>query len=295
VCGYPLDERSDEQRARDQSGILGDVELTAARVVARLTGETVTLQDDNSAAGMPDLRIDHADGRVAYGEVTTDIDKRYAAMTSLLRKKDGRLPRELVAPGLRRVWFVGLTGRANLKRLDQGLPPLLRALEDDGVTLDVIAAGDRLAAADHAGLRQLHDLGIADVTSREPRVVDGKGEPPRVVMFAAGTAGPAQVDEAAFVGWVDDVLVSDPLRSKRAKLARTGADERHLFLGASYTTPWAAFLMLTAEQVVVPDRAPALPPEITHLWLMNFQAPGRCLVWYPELGWRDAQRHWATG
>jgi len=41
----------------------------AARVVARLTGETVTLQDDNSVDGMPDLRIDYGDGRVAYGEV----------------------------------------------------------------------------------------------------------------------------------------------------------------------------------------------------------------------------------
>lgn len=70
--------------------------------------------------------------------------------------------------------------------------------------------------------------------------------------------------------------------------------ERHLFVGTSYTTNWAGFLPLAADQTMVPEMAPSLPEEITHLWLMNVQAPGRCLVWYPDLGWRNAQEHWET-
>lgn len=42
VRGYPIDKRSADQRARDESSVLGDVERMAGRVVARLTGETVT-------------------------------------------------------------------------------------------------------------------------------------------------------------------------------------------------------------------------------------------------------------
>src|SRR5262245_28333065 len=95
-----------------------------------------------------------------------------------------------MTPGLARVWFVGLRGHANLKQLDWNLQPLLRRLEDSGVTLNVIAAGDRLAANDNADLRQLHDLGVADVSSRELQMVDGEHERSRIVMLAAGTSRP---------------------------------------------------------------------------------------------------------
>lgn len=47
--------------SRIDAGHLGDFELAAARVVARLTGERVVLQGDNSAPGMVDLRIDNKD------------------------------------------------------------------------------------------------------------------------------------------------------------------------------------------------------------------------------------------
>ncbi len=86
--------------------------------------------------------------------------------------------------------------------------------------------------------------------------------------------------------------MSDLLKNKREKLARTRADERHLFLGTSYTTDWADFLPLSTDQLAAPDVDPSLLSEITHLWIMNFQTPGRCLVWYPELGWRDTRLHW---
>jgi hypothetical protein len=266
----------------------------AARVVARLTDETVTLQDDNSAHGMPDMRIDYSDDRVGYVEVTTDIDRPYAQMTSILRAKGNGLPRELPVPDLGYVWFLGLSGRARHAQLDRELPTLLAQLEETGVIPRVVSGAQELADSANAHLRQLAELGVVDVSARPTKDSGVEREPGRVLMFAAGASGPAEVEEVAFISWINDLLVSQPLESKRAKLARTRADERHLFLGISYTTDWAGFLPLTAEQTAVPDMAPSLPDEISHLWLMNFQAPGRCLVWYPDLGWRDAQRHWKT-
>jgi hypothetical protein len=293
--GYPIDDRSDRQRASAAANILGDVEHVAARVVARLTGERVTIQDDNSVAGMPDLRIDYADGRVAYGEVATDIDRGYADMTSTLRRKGGGIPRELAAPELGRVWFIGLARRISFAKLDRELPLLFGRLEQAGVALNAFSVGGpQLANSDNAELRQLHELGIADVTSRATQVVDGQREPARILMYAAGISGPAEISWPAFIDWVNEILMSDLLKNKREKLARTQANERHLFLGISYTTDWAGFLPLSEDQMSVPEEAPSMPSDITHLWIMNFQTPGRCLVWYPELGWRDTRQHWKT-
>jgi hypothetical protein len=294
MLGYPVDNRSTEQLARAAASLLGDVEYKAARVIARLTGETVTLQDDNSTDGMPDIRIDYSDGRRGYVEVTTDIDRPYAQMTSILRKKGDGLPRELLVPQLRQVWYLGLSGRARHAQLDGELPALLAELEEAGVTPRVVSGAQELANSDNTHLRRLAELGVVDVSARPTKDMGGEREPGRVLMFAAGASGPAEVEEMAFISWINDLLASKPLESKRAKLARTKAAERHLFLGISYTTDWAGFLPLTMGQTAVPHTAPSLPEEITHLWLMNFQAVGRCLVWYPELGWRDAQRHWTT-
>ncbi|MGW0393359.1 hypothetical protein ACWDYJ_21155 [Streptomyces sp. NPDC003042] len=57
--GYPAGHRSEEQRKKAAADPLGfDFEGAAGRAIARLSGETVVIQDDNSVDGMPDLRID---------------------------------------------------------------------------------------------------------------------------------------------------------------------------------------------------------------------------------------------
>lgn len=292
--GYPIDERSDAQRARAAADIVGDVEYKAARVIARLTGERVYLYDDNSQDGMPDIRIEHHDGRVSYAEVVVDIEHRYAETTSRLRVMGNGLPREIRVPELDRLWFLGLTGRAKLATLDAQLLTVLHQLEQSGEPVQIVG-GHYLATSDNPDLRRLHALGVADVSSRPaPAATDAEGDSGRVLMFAAGTSGPAMLDWPAFIDWINDLLLTKTIESKRKKLARTGAPERHLFLGTSYTSSWAGLHPLSLEYIAVPDIPPSLPEEITHLWLMNVQTPGRCLVWYPGLGWRDTRKHWKT-
>jgi len=51
--GYPIDLRPQERRKRAAGGAVGDFEGMAARVVARLTGERVIIQDDAAGQQCP--------------------------------------------------------------------------------------------------------------------------------------------------------------------------------------------------------------------------------------------------
>lgn len=120
--GYPDDLRSERKRLRDWSSYEGDFEGAAARVVARLTGEYVVLQDNGSSDGMPDLLIEYRDGRTAYGEITRDLDEAYAALGSEVLKRQF----QLAAPTLGRVWWVTLAATARVSRLKRLISPIVK-------------------------------------------------------------------------------------------------------------------------------------------------------------------------
>lgn len=64
-------------------------------------------------------------------------------------------------------------------------------------------------------------------------------------------------------------------------------------LGVSYSSPGEVFFALAIDERTLPSEAPALPAEITHLWLMN-PSGDRCIAWFPDRGWFDVARNWAT-
>jgi hypothetical protein len=110
--GYPVDSRSHAMRERAARGHLGDFEWAAARVIARLTGERVVIQDDNHARSMTDIRIDYRDRPPGYAEVITDLDREYSAMVRAVRDHH-----VVPTPGLGRVWWVTVSARARLRTL----------------------------------------------------------------------------------------------------------------------------------------------------------------------------------
>jgi hypothetical protein len=112
--GYPKDRRSDRQRLQAAASRVADLERMAARVVARLTGAYVELQDDNNRPAMPDVRIEYHDGSTAYVEVVTDIDQAYASTYREIGRRQWLLDGSLLG----RRWWVRLTGQASLKRLN---------------------------------------------------------------------------------------------------------------------------------------------------------------------------------
>ncbi len=83
------------------------------------------------------------------------------------------------------------------------------------------------------------------------------------------------------------------MTGNRRKLRAAGGDERHAFLGPTYSSPWEVFHALTFWADSLSPVPPQLPPEITHLWMMNPQSPDRCPAWSPELGWFDPSTRWA--
>lgn len=96
------------------------------------------------------------------------------------------------------------------------------------------------------------------------------------------------------LNWITQTLASPRLTDVRAKLARTNAYERHAFVGVTFTSPGEVFFALSVNEQTLPSEPPALPREITHLWLMNAPSLDRCLAWFPDRGWFDTMHHWAT-
>ena len=129
-------------------------------------------------------------------------------------------------------------------------------------------------------------LGINSVASAPL----GDGEAGAIHIIPAGASGLAQLDWLSFLGWIEQFTNCGALADVRSKLAMTGADERHVFIGVSLTTPWEVLYPLHREITDLPSGPPLLPAEITHLWIWGTQLPDRCLAWFPDRGWFDPSR-----
>jgi hypothetical protein len=283
--GRPIDHRSDEQQRRAAIKPEGDFELSAARVVARLTSARVVLQDDNSQHAMPDIRIDYVDGRAGYVEVVTDLKGRYAARYQELRNLGFRLS----APDLQHTWFVWLSSKAWLNHIRPRLLNLLQSIATSEL-LNTPVTPANLGESASAEVPELQKLGVTRLC-RLPidHTVGGL-----VYLLPEGTGGPWQADLEAFQGNLKQVLRSSRLDDVRVKLTHAGGAERHIFLGTSWTTPWAINHLLSDSHDELPHDPPALPPGITHLWVWRYVPPGRCLHWSPTQGWLDPAHHWRT-
>jgi len=302
--GYPVDERRPEDVARQQASYFGDVEFTAARVVARLTGKRVVLQDNGSKPSMPDLRIESRPGPAAYGEIWIDVDQEEARTMSELFRRQRGLPAELRAPELQRIWHVSVSKATRFKsarrssaaaseqpNVERDLRPLLGDMEAAGETFPRIATREQLVALDNQCARRLLDLGIVGAASRPI----GAGERGHVLLLPGPIFCPPDLSWQQVNAWID-AKFADPspnLRKHFAKLEATGATERHLVMGVTASGSNETYWMLTQPSGLPPE-APSLPPSVTHLWLFDAPRPHRVLVWFPDKGWLDAIENWAT-
>lgn len=253
---------------RAAQGSIGDFEGMAARVVARLTGERVVIQDDGSRPAMPDFRIEYAAKPAAYVEAVVDMDPSYAAMDAAIFKGVQTLPSD-------RIWWVRLTGRSNVKGARRRLPSLL--------------GGD---LPDEEVVRELARMGVESI---DGPAIPRPGDPGGIHLIPVGVMGSATPTWVPFMDWIAGFLASSKTADVRGKLAATNAPERHAFIAASFTTDGDAFFALDEEgHPELPPSPPALPTGITHLWVWTTPGIGRCLAWFPEVGWIDVRDHWAT-
>ena len=245
------------------------------------------LQDDGSRVRMPDIRIDYRDQLPAYVEVWTDMDRQYAAMYSRLMKPENQLPLELIDPALSRVWWVTVSGAAIVDGLQWEIGEILERLERAGVTFEQVG---ELTSSQNPDVIWLRQRGVVRVSSRACK----PGEPGTIRFLPAGISGPPEISWQRVAEWLNQTLSSERLDDVRSKLVATGAAERHLFLGVTYSSSSDAFFALDEYDQSLPDEPPNLPHEITHLWLMHAISVGRCIAWFPERGWFEPSGHWAT-
>ncbi|MGH3754813.1 MAG: hypothetical protein ACRDRP_19360 [Pseudonocardiaceae bacterium] len=285
VPGYPTDLRSYKQQMRAFNSVVGDFEQQAARVIARLTGEHVILQDDNSRPSMVDIRIERPGLHNGYAEVVFDVNPDYAALQAGVRQRQ-----VMTAPSLNRTWFVTVGPAARLRDLHCELTGILESLESAGEFLKTATFDQDLANHANKFVRTLAGKGVVRLLSGKLR----SGEHGTIQMGPVGIGGLAQLDWTMFDGWLTEFLASDRLRDVRKKLAATGSPELHVFIGLSFTTPWPVYHALYDDyRDSLPPLDPTLPPEITHLWLCA--QTGRCIAWFPDRGWFEPMRHWVTG
>ena len=269
--GYPIDLRSPKRRTHMAQGPTGDFEGMAARVVARLTGEKVLLQDDGSKPGMPDIRIDYAARPPAYVEAVVDIDTAYAAIEAAWLKPPRLIPDD-------QVWHVSVADLANRKQLRRDLRAMIRDLRE--------LPGPHVALPVRTGVSI---TGPSEPTTTQPGGVYLYVRPGSGVMGSPIAAWPV------FLDWINSFLASSSAADIRSKLAATGAAERHAFVGASFTTPGDAYFALEVEHWPELSSAdPFLPQEITHLWVWATPGWSRCLAWFPNTRWFDVMDHWAS-
>jgi hypothetical protein len=283
--GYPVDLRSPEIARREAAGPYGDFEARAARIVARATGLKTFLQDDNRLPRTPDVRLEAEGLVVAVGEVVTTTHGRRAEQLRAFSR--GEL--DFVSSDLTYTWWVTINPAADRRSLTRSLVPLLAAMEATGEHLDFTGSLD--ASRGRPRLEQFQVLGIVEaVCDSRPR--EGPG---RVIGQLPGVGGALEVDWAAFRGWLDRFLTSDMANRKARKLAQfPEIPDRHLFVGVTWTAPWAVLRVLQSDVPDLPIEAPTLPVGVSHLWLYEAEFPSRCLAWWPKVGWFDVQTRWVT-
>jgi hypothetical protein len=132
--------------------------------------------------------------------------------------------------------------------------------------------------------------GVVRVSSR----LCGSDEHGTILLLPHGISGPPTITWEPVLDWITRTTASKRMEDVRTKLAASEAEERHLFLGITYSSPSDVFFALKHEERSLPRQGPRLPREITHLWLMPAASPGRCIAWFPDRGWFDVSDHWAT-
>ncbi len=247
-------------------------EAEAARLFKDVTGITLQKNDDGSRNGLVDFLFDHPPPGGAV-EVTTYTDPLgYQASVEW-----GKSQREIfVAQELQHSWLATVEERTQFKGLAQRIAPALQALEDADLSSfsDEWQWNPGLGALE-GPFRLLVTNGVTDA-----EVVEIKPPLGQVHIAPAGSAMAGHANDA--LTELETYFASVAMADVRGKLGASGRTERHAFIWVDLFNKFsAARPILEADH---PDRPPALPAEITHLWAVVRQGTG--WRWGPSWGWQ---------
>ena len=256
-------------------------EKLAFKIVADELGVTMDLTRELEAPNQVDAVLTTAEGTAfAALEVTTLCDQATAESERLLSRDRHRWH----FPGLRWWWSVEMPASVRLNEAKKHLPVALRLFEEQGITHpqpNPFGPPPSVPATKWYVDNHVSAHGFINVAT------DGSSrmrEPGSVMVTSPAVGGfSGNVDEISL--WISTELKSSPLlRSKLAKLQRSGFDEQHLFLFVDPSgAPYSVFDNLAGE-LGVPTATPELE-TITHLWLFPAYSFSRALLTWERDRW----------
>jgi hypothetical protein len=259
-------------------GLRGD-EQTACRIAERALGAVATPNDVRPHQAAVDAFLEYPDGRRAAFEVT-----RLATDGGASNQLDHLLSRDRYGwplPG-KWQWIVEIGDPRDLPRLRRVFDRIVLLCEEAEVTHPRLLS----SAEVDADVRWLTHASSVEMRGR-PTVpaVDGHRRrralliPPMRAAFEDESF--SELEEALAAAFGRTLI-----QRHVAKLERTAADERHLFIVIGvYDLPFSLFLALGFGDNL-PSGAPALPTGLTHLWLAPVY--GHRVLIGSAAGWAEA-------
>lgn len=248
----------------------------ARQMMEAALGVPVVGHDDGSRPGMHDLEVLLPDQTRAAAEVTAAADPDCIVLWKLMNGDDDRWVEDDLQGG----WVIGLIPKARAKRIRAELPDLLRRLESENIP-GLRHPRPRRSEVEATAA----DLGVASLF--QSATTDFPGSIYITIEENLDRRG-GWVDDSpiSFVDWVSTFLASPELADVRKKLAASGHAERHAFvLVPGFTTaPFGVVNLLMGHGT--PIDSPALPDEITHVWLASTWNIGTGWRWHADSGWQ---------
>jgi hypothetical protein len=235
-----------------------DDERTAKRLVRLCLGDTeVCLHDDGSQLGMYDLDLRWPDGHVEAMEVTRATSE---TMRQVAHRLDQQGP--VIATEATRNWDVHLTADTTEVALVRSeIDHLLSLVEQAGLTRLRIG---RFEARRSAAVARVRELGVQSGWSSE--CVSGQPGIRLHLPVRWWRQQPELVNR----------VVEDHAQRNAEKLARSGCDERHLFVLFDLGEMEAWSVIRDGEP---PEAPPQLPEAVTTAWVASDRADGSPIVW----------------
>ncbi len=215
-------------------------------IEAVLQGTTMQFRPDQGD-GSHDFNL--LRGTTVFGavEVTSAADQpRKSLIASMADGRKGGY--DVPAAKCRSSWLVELLPDASVNRVRRDIDEYLAAVESDRLTGFTESDVSRYPSVERV-VRELRVDSAWPWPSRHPRVI--------------------RINPPTDSGWLDSGDVRTAVETEalkddnRRKLAKSGAAERHLFV---YLDPTSSAARVALVNNRVPNGAPAIPEEVTHVW-----------------------------
>lgn len=244
----------------------------ARRIIEHELGRIVALNDDNSKAGMYDLRIGAPDTPEIAIECVGAVD---SILTETWNMGPAKGPINLPIAG---DWTVTISRGARVKVIKQGIGSLLQDLEMRG--LYNVRADHWLKRGEKWLFNELEALGIEWASCYR---LEGTG---KVHLTLPGTGGAVDETGSAVPGWISDFLRAPARSDVLEKLGRSGAKSCHVFVLVSLGgATWPVESYLTGDVDKLPLQQPDLPTPVSEVWIVHGIGQ-RGLRWNGE-AWRS--------